>query len=176
MQIIQRKNYQRHWMVVYTRSNYEKKVSQLLARQDIQFFCPLIKIKKQWADRKVIIEQPLFQSYVFVHVDAYERLRVLQTTGVVDFVNYNSTPAIVNEQEITQIKTALQTHHSLHPVNLRAIRTGDRINIESGIFHDAMGEVVEVHEKNIVVIIKQLDCALVAKIKVPYDQIATYPN
>ncbi|QNL51709.1 UpxY family transcription antiterminator [Olivibacter sp. SDN3] len=166
----------RNWMVVYTRSNYEKKVSHLLSKQHIHFFCPLIKIKKQWTDRKVTIEQPLFQSYVFVHVDAHEQLQVLQTTGVVNFVNYNNSPAIMAEQEITQIKSALAKHHALQTVNLRTLHIGDHVKLVSDVFGNSKGEVLEIQEKNIVVIIKQLDCALVARIKVPHDQITTYLN
>lgn len=43
---------EKHWYVVYTKSNCEKKVSNILSKYNIDNYCPLNKIMRQWADEK----------------------------------------------------------------------------------------------------------------------------
>jgi len=69
----------KNWYAVYTRPKWEKKVAELLSRKRIENYCPLHKSIKQWSDRKKTIFEPLFNSYVFVHVDETDHLPVRQT-------------------------------------------------------------------------------------------------
>jgi transcription antitermination factor NusG len=46
----------------------EKKIDSQLKKKGVECWCPLQKLEKQWSDRKKIIEEPLFRSYVFVHI------------------------------------------------------------------------------------------------------------
>ena len=57
-----------HWFAVYTKPRWEKKVSGILDDNGIENYCPLNKVVKQWSDRKKVILEPLFKSYVFVRV------------------------------------------------------------------------------------------------------------
>jgi transcription antitermination factor NusG len=54
------------WHVIYTKSKWEKKVDSLLLQRGFESWCPVQKKERQWSDRKKIIEEPLFRSYVFV--------------------------------------------------------------------------------------------------------------
>jgi len=58
-----------NWMVLYTRSRWEKKVDKLLKEQNIISYCPVVKTSKQWADRSKTVEIPLFNSYLFVRAN-----------------------------------------------------------------------------------------------------------
>ena len=69
-------NEDKNWYAVYTKPRWEKKVAGLLERKGIESYCPLNKVQRQWSDRKKIVMEPLFQSYVFVHVGAGEHLGV----------------------------------------------------------------------------------------------------
>ena len=60
---------EKHWYAVYTRPRSEKRVDILLQKKSIESWCPLQKVQRQWSDRKKTILQPLFTSYVFVHVN-----------------------------------------------------------------------------------------------------------
>ena len=59
----------KRWHVIYTKSKWEKKVEGLLLKANIESWCPVQKKERQWSDRKKIIEEPLFRSYVFVKID-----------------------------------------------------------------------------------------------------------
>jgi len=156
----------RSWMVIYTKSKWEKKAHQLLAMQGIESFCPLVKIKKKWADRMKMVETPLFNSYVFVNVNPLEQLRVLQTSGVVNFVNYCGKPALVPGSDIKRIKDLLLKYEDVESVSMRSIQPGDKVTFNDGVLFDIEGEVLEINGKSVLVVMKQLDCALVAKVRV----------
>src|ERR1700712_2216779 len=98
------------WYVVYTRPRWEKKVADLLSRKKIEYYCPLNKVQKQWSDRKKIVSEPLFTSYVFVHIDETEQLPVRITDGVINFVYWLGKPAVIKEDEILAIKDFLDNH------------------------------------------------------------------
>jgi len=55
------------WYAVYTRPRWEKKVSELVTKKKLTTYCPLNRVVKQWSDRKKVIFEPLFTSYVFVN-------------------------------------------------------------------------------------------------------------
>ena len=59
----------KRWHVIYTKSKWEKKVEGLLLKSGIESWCPVQKKERQWSDRKKIIEEPLFRSYVFVKIE-----------------------------------------------------------------------------------------------------------
>src|SRR5215211_2634080 len=92
------------WYAVYTKPRWEKKVADLLTRKQIENYCPLNKVKRQWSDRKKIVMEPLFQSYVFVRVPKNMLTMVRETSGVLNFVYWLQKPAIIRDEEIDLIK------------------------------------------------------------------------
>ena len=83
------------WYVVYTRPRWEKKVADQLGRKKIDYYCPLNRVHRQWADRKKIVLEPLFSAYVFVQIDETEQLQVRLTDGVINFVYWLGKPAVI---------------------------------------------------------------------------------
>ena len=57
---------EKYWYALYTKPRWEKKIDAALLKKGIEAWCPLQKIEKQWSDRKKIIEEPLFKSYIFI--------------------------------------------------------------------------------------------------------------
>jgi len=149
------------WIVVYTKSRWEKKVDKLLKTQNINSFCPTIKTKHRWVDRTKIVELPLFSSYLFVRADLKEQLKVRQTMGVVNFVHHCGKPASVNNSEIERIKTLIESYDNVEAVSLPRIKVGDTMKIEDGVLLDWQGEVLKIKGKSVVMFMKQLNCALV---------------
>ena len=88
------------WYVIYTKPRWEKKVTELLSRKKIEHFCPLNKVQRQWNDRKKVVDEPLFTSCVFVHIDETEQMAVRLTDGVVNFLYWLGRPAEVRNDEI----------------------------------------------------------------------------
>lgn len=163
---IRNETLRRTWMVIYTRSKWEKKVDQVLKKNGIESYCPLVKTNRRWADRNMVVEIPLFNSYLFVRVNQIEQTKVRETLGVVNFIYYCGKPAMVNDYEIEQIRNAVDNYKDVETLSIRDLNTGDRIKITNGALADCVGEVMEVQGKSVLVSIKQLDCVLVAKVVV----------
>lgn len=98
-----------HWYAVRTRSRHEKLVLRQLLNQGIQSFLPVVTKINQWSDRKKQVEEPLFAGYAFVRLDhsSDDRIRVLRTQGVVNFVGVQGSGVAIPDQEIENITTLL---------------------------------------------------------------------
>ncbi len=90
----------RNWYAIYVRSRHEKCVYDELLQKNIESSLPLMKITRQWSDRKKKVDVPLFRGYLFVKIDlTEEKLTVLATSGIIKFVTFsNKTVSIPQEQ------------------------------------------------------------------------------
>ena len=149
------------WLVVYTKPRWEKKVNQLLLNKGIECYCPLNKVRRQWSDRKKIIEEPLFRSYVFVRVTDDDRTRVRLTDGVINFLYWNGKPAIVREKEIDGIKRFLDEHDEVFMQELE-LKENQQVRINSGSMINRIATVLEVGKKKVKLAINSLNCVLIA--------------
>jgi transcription antitermination factor NusG len=99
----------RRWFAVRTRSRHEKLVAHQLETLGIQSFLPVISKIHQWSDRRKLVEQPLFSGYTFVRLDlsSADRIRVLRTQGVVNFVGVQGVGVPIPDYEIENVHTLL---------------------------------------------------------------------
>ena len=153
------------WFALYTKSRMEKKVSERLIAKGIVCYCPLIKRKKQWSDRKKWVEEPVFRSYVFVDIDySTQNVLVRQTIGVVNFVYWLHQPAIILDEEISLIQSFLAEHSEVEALS-KTLKVGDIVVLDSGAMMGQEAEVIALKNKNEVkLLIKSLGFELVAKI------------
>ena len=158
-----------NWMVVYTRSRFEKKIDRTLNDNSIIAFCPVIKSLKKWADRNKMIETPLFPSYVFVKVNASEQLKVKQVPGVINFVSQCGAPVILNDLEIERIKSIVDTYSEVELISIQNLNIGNKVKIKDGLLYNYQGVVTQIMGKAILMTIEQLNCVLTVKVNV--DQI-----
>ena len=158
------KTLNKQWMVLYTRSRWEKKVDQLLADQNITSFCPLVKTNRKWVDRKKIVEVPLFNSYLFVHADQFELIKATQTSGVINYISHCGKPATINNIEIERIRTIVNTYADIETVPLNNIKIGEHVTVKNGPLLNHNGEIQKIQGKSVVMIIENLNCALTVKI------------
>ncbi len=116
-----------YWYAVYTKPRWEKKVAALLETKGFEYYCPLNKVVKQWSDRKKIVFEPLFKSYVFVQVEEKRKWELLQINGIVNYVHWLGKPAKIKESEIDTMKKFLnefdsvEVEESVSPVNAKVI-------------------------------------------------------
>jgi transcription termination/antitermination protein NusG len=105
---------QAHWYAIRTRSRHEKLVARQLEKLGIQSFLPIVTKMKQWSDRQKQVEEPLFSGYAFVRVNhsSSDRVRVLQTQGVVNFVGVQGSGVPIPDREIENIATLLASRVS----------------------------------------------------------------
>lgn len=149
------------WYALYTRPRWEKKVNTLLTEKGIESYCPLNKVRRKWSDRIKLVEEPLFKSYVFVKIDEAQRTEVRMTHGVINFVYWNSKPAIVKEKEIEAIKRFLNEHEN---VEVRPIQLNDEVVVVGGPLMEQKGKVLDVKNKMVKVLIESLGYQLIAHI------------
>lgn len=126
-----------NWFVLYTKSRHEKLINWDLNRRQIEAFLPLRRIKRRWSDRSVVIEEPLFKSYLFVKTQLARKTEVLRTKGAVQFVRFNSQPVTVQESVIFSLKRLVDEAIAIDPFPY--FNTGDRIFIKSGPFKGTEG-------------------------------------
>ncbi len=138
----------RKWYAVYTKPKWEKKVSQLLTKKKIESYCPLNKVVRQWKDRRKLIMEPLFNSYVFVHLTEQEIWSVRQTEGVLNFVYWLSKPAIIQDQEIITIQRFLNDYQNVHLEKAR-VNPHDTVRVMGGPLMYLEGNVLEVKNKTL---------------------------
>lgn len=165
-QLGSRYTWTRRWLVVYTRPRWEKKVDRLLKGQDIKSYCPIRQVINQWADRKKMVEIPLFSGYVFVWVNEREEYKVRQTLGVLNFIYYMGKPAVIRDCVIEKIENLMKIHTDYEVINSRDINLGDRIRIKNGIFHNQEGTVIKVYGKTVLMVFDHLNCALVSNVPI----------
>lgn len=154
------------WLVIYTRPRWEKKVSAALELRGIENYCPLRKVINQWADRKKAVEIPLFSSYVFVKINYREELKVRQVQGVQNFIYHDGKLASIRETEIEKIREALLNSPELEVVNMKNISIGDLVKIKGGLLSNQVGPVIKVHGKSVLMLLENLECALVSRVSV----------
>ena len=154
---------EKNWYAVYTRPKWEKKVAELLSRKRIESYCPLYKSIKQWSDRKKTIFEPLFTSYVFVHVNETEHLPVKQTDGILNFVYWLGKPAVIKNDEIDTIRNFLSENQHIRLEKID-VNIDDKVKIIDGPFKLWEGNVTEIRPKSVKVLLPSLGYALVAEI------------
>ena len=120
------------WFVIYTKSRNEKKVAELLQKNGVEVYCPLVKLKKNWSDRSKIVETPLFNSYVFVNLSEKDRNVVFNVPGVIRYVFWLKKPAVARDSEIESLKAVL--NDTMDSFSIENYQIGDTVKISEGVF------------------------------------------
>jgi transcription antitermination factor NusG len=102
-----------NWYAIYTNPRAEKKAHAELIRQGIESYLPLQRTLKLWSDRKKWVEEPLFKSYIFVHISDKEYFDVLNTPGVVRYITFEGKAVPVPQNQIDAIRYYLSETESL---------------------------------------------------------------
>lgn len=154
------------WHVVYTKPKWEKKVDLNFAKKGIESWCPTQKKERQWSDRKKIIEEPLFKSYVFVKVTKEGFTNVLNTMGVVRFLYFEKKPAIIRDNEIELIRKYLGLSNAhIQVVDMAAVKPNTKVAVNSGLFMGQRGEVVKADKKSVYVRLDSINMMMIVEFK-----------
>ena len=152
------------WYAVYTKSRCEKKVAALLAKKKVEHYCPLNRVVKQWADRKKMIFEPLFTSYVFVKITDTEMAAIRQTNDVVNFVYWIGRPAVIKDVEIESMQRFLNEYTNVH-LEKTVVNINDLVRITSGPLMEMEGNVVSVQNNKVKVSLPSLGYIITAEVK-----------
>lgn len=147
---------QMKWYAIQTRSRHEKVVAQQLQNQGIVTFLPISSELREWSDRQKLVELPLFPGYAFVKL-VYapdERLRVLRTEGVVNFVGTAGQGISIPDKQIEHVQALLASKVPFE--NYPFLKAGQRVRIRGGALNGTEGILVRQDADRMLVISVEL--------------------
>lgn len=152
------------WYVLYTKSRNEKKVARLVNEAGIAAYCPVQEIVRQWSDRKKKVQEPVFRSYIFVHLEDYESesIVVLNIPGAVRFLWWLGKPGVVRDDEIQSIKDFLSRYKDASITS--DIKEGQEVIVKEGPLQDKSGIVIRIQGNKAILHLKSLGWNLVAQL------------
>lgn len=153
----------RKWLAIYTKPRWEKKIDQQLTERGIESYCPLNKVMRKWSDRTKLVEEPLFKSYVFVHINEEEEQAVRLVHGVLNFVYWLGKPAVIKQVEIDRIKRFLNDFRDVKTEAL-VLKADDKVVIRTGALMDRQAKVIRQLGSRVELEIESLGYKLVAYI------------
>ena len=152
-----------HWYAIYTKPRWEKKVHALLTGKKLESYCPLNKVTKKWSDRVKTVEEPLFKSYVFVHINEEEQSKVRMTAGVMNFVYWLGKPAVIPAREIETIRKFLNEYENVIAEPLQ-LKKDARVTIKQGLFMDHEAKVLKIEGNRVKLVIESIGYTLIASV------------
>jgi transcription antitermination factor NusG len=115
----------RNWYAVYTKPQTERKVAALLLKKKIESFCPHNRVIAGYGNKRKMVYEPLFPTFVFVLTTEFEMYEVRRTADVINFVYWLGKPAIIKTAEIEKIAQFSGAHYNIKversPVNAAAV-------------------------------------------------------
>jgi transcription antitermination factor NusG len=141
------------WFAVYTTPRHEKHVSEILAERQIETFLPLYRANRQWKKSSpVVLDLPLFPTYVFVRIERKSRGVILGTPGVLSIVGSSKEAWPLPDLEIDALRSGLlERKIEPHPY----LVVGERVRIMAGVMAGVDG--VLVRKKNDLRVVLSLD-------------------
>lgn len=152
------------WYAMYTRPRWEKKIATQLEKKDVEVYCPLHRVLRQWSDRKKMVYEPLFRSYVFVKVYETDLWRIRQEDGVINVVNWQGKPAVIKEKEIEIIKRFINNHTAIE-IEKTEIKVNDTVRIMCGPLMQNEGSILMVKNNRVKVLLPSLGYIMTAEVK-----------
>jgi transcription antitermination factor NusG len=133
-----------YWYAVYTKPRWEKKVARLLEEKGIENYCPLNKVVRQWKDRKKVILEPVFKSYVFVRVAEANKWDLRKINGILNFVYWLGKPAKIRDTEISTIKKFLNEFSDIQIEQIQTLQVNSKVRVKQGVLMNYQGVLVEI--------------------------------
>lgn len=99
------------WYAIYVKSRHEFAIRADLAQEEITAFLPTIQRRRQWKDRKKLVDFPVFPGYLFVQLEPTLEafFKVSKTRGVVRLLaTERGRPTAVPDHEIDSLRILLE--------------------------------------------------------------------
>lgn len=146
----------RAWYVIHTYSGYENKVKANLERlihtanMENMIFNVVVPIEDEVEvkdGKKKVVPRKVFPGYVLVDmvVDEHSWYVVRNTTGVTGFVGSEKHPIPLTDAEAKRILKSTGEEELKPELD---IAVGDVVRINSGVFENYTGSIVEIDQEN----------------------------
>ena len=163
----------KRWYAVHTKPRWEKKVASLLNDMNVTHYCPLNRVVRQWSDRKKVVQEPLFKSYVFVQISDKEQSSVRRVSGVMNYVYWLGRPAVIRDVEIEIIRQFLKEYSNVQ-IERSTINVNDVVRIIRGPLLEQEGTVVLVKNNKVKVALPSLGYVMSAEVEKSDVEIIQY--
>lgn len=143
------------WFALHTRSRHEKTIAARLDSQATETFLPLHRSRHTWKNGvHADVDLPLFPCYLFARIVIHDRLRLLQTPGVLGFAATSARPMAIPDEEIVLLRNATESLKAEpHPY----LSCGDRVRIVAGALAGMEGNLTRrKHEYRVVLSIEAI--------------------
>jgi transcription antitermination factor NusG len=138
------------WFAVAVKSRHEKAVGEALGMSDIEHFVPVYRERRAWSDRTKFAEVPMFAGYVFTRFRYEERLRVLNTRGVISILGGGKVFSPVSDEQIASLRTIVNSGTQPRPCAYLA--PGQVIQVERGPLAGIRGSIVRLKGQTCIVV------------------------
>lgn len=122
-----------NWYAVHCRSRAEKKIALHFSCKQLEHFVPMYTAIGK---NRVSIQAPLFPGYLFVKISLAERLRVLETPGVVSLLGFGNETRRVSEAEMKRLR-CIVARFTVEPHPLLVL--GQKVRIVRGALEGCEG-------------------------------------
>ena len=154
---------QKNWYAVYTRPSCEKKIASLFTKWKIENYCPVNHVRTNvW--RNKTHSEPLFKSYVFVHINETEIFRLYKAEGVVNILYWLGQPAVIKDEEIKTIKEFTNNYRCIRVEKTR-VSVSDRLKIINGPSYRMEGKFISIKNTTVKVNLPSLGFAIIAELE-----------
>ena len=135
--------YNREWYAVKVKFRAEKFVEELLQREGIETYVPLIHRQRLIRGKVRTTALPLIHNYVFVRIRRSEYVSVLQTTHVFSFVHIAGIISAIPKHEINLLRRIVDGDRSIELFDRNEFNTGQSVQVIAGDLTGLSGEIVE---------------------------------
>lgn len=143
------------WYVLYTKPRHEKKLAERLQSEGWTVYCPLKKTTKQWSDRKKVVEEALFPSFIFIQCEDMDRDQVFVHASAVRYLYWLRKPAIARSEEIESILHWMgEVNHA--SITVESIPVGSQVRLGAGPLMGSLGKVKEHRGDQVIIVLDQL--------------------
>jgi len=130
------------WYAVQTAYRCEQRAARDLTSKGFNIYLPLLRQTHRWKDRWKVVEVPAFSGYLFVNYESTlrERVRILETSGIIRLLGGNHTPLPVPEQEIEAVRRAVES--GVDCLQCDSLVPGARVEVKRGPLAGLRGRLV----------------------------------
>jgi transcription antitermination factor NusG len=139
-----------NWFALQIYTGKERWTAAELEERGYDVLLLLYSIQRQWSDRKVTIERPLFPGYLFCRFEQALRVKVAAVPGVLQVIGSGKTPIPVGEHEIRSLQKIAEAGWPASPCPY--VNSGDLVEVAGGALDGVVGRVVSVRRKLRVVV------------------------
>jgi transcription antitermination factor NusG len=132
----------KQWFALQVHTGRERWIGSYLAGCDFEQLVLLQKEIRQWSDRRMRIETPIFPGYVFCRFELQQRAAILATPGVLRVLGNGRTPVPIADEEIAALQMLEKAEYPLQ--RCPYLREGDFMRIQSGSLSGLTGRVIKV--------------------------------